>query len=275
MLLVVRLPVYNDSAQCLTLVPWRKGKSAVWDFTCDHSTAKSNVSKTSRKPGAAANDRETFKLSHYKNLAQEYEVIPIGVETLGGFGDSATSFINELGRRLTAVSGEKRATQFLRQRLSLCIQKGNAKCVLGSLPEQQQLTEFEEWWACSLQYLFAVYLFKIKHTIFDITPVLVIAGDAHQNNKNNNNMFTPFMWWIVLDVFCLMLPANSTLLRNYTQITLSWNWHIANTFRRMVVRPSDGCFFGVLFLLYLHQYSCDCDKPCTILLVMTCCVDWW
>jgi len=44
-----------------------------------------------------------------------------------------TEFVTELGRRLTLVSGDGRETFYLRQRLSIAIQRGNAIACLGSL----------------------------------------------------------------------------------------------------------------------------------------------
>ena len=46
-------------------------------------------------------------------------------------GEDADDFVHELGRRITAVTGERRATEFLLQRLSVAIQRGNAIAVQG------------------------------------------------------------------------------------------------------------------------------------------------
>jgi hypothetical protein len=55
------------------------------------------------------------------------------IDTLGAFGEAAQSFIHELCRRITEVTGERRPTEFLWQRLSVAIQRGNASCVLGTV----------------------------------------------------------------------------------------------------------------------------------------------
>ena len=39
----------------------------------------------------------------------------------------------EVGRRMAEVSKEPRSTTFLRQRLSVAVQRGNAVCILGTL----------------------------------------------------------------------------------------------------------------------------------------------
>ena len=50
---------------------------------------------------------------------------------MGALGDEAVDFIHKLGRRVVSVSGEKRATEFLLQRLSVAIQRGNAASVMS------------------------------------------------------------------------------------------------------------------------------------------------
>ena len=59
--------------------------------------------------------------------------MPIAVETLGALGNDATDFLHQLGRRIATVTGERRATEYLLQRVSVAIQRGNAACVLGTI----------------------------------------------------------------------------------------------------------------------------------------------
>ena len=58
--------------------------------------------------------------------------MPIAVESLGALG--ATFFFKKLGQRIPVATGEPRSSQFLFQRLSVAIQRGNAACVVGTLP---------------------------------------------------------------------------------------------------------------------------------------------
>jgi len=51
----------------------------------------------------------------YACLTSTFHFVPIAVETLGSFGDEADNFIHDLGRRITTVTGERRATEFLLQ----------------------------------------------------------------------------------------------------------------------------------------------------------------
>jgi len=43
------------------------------------------------------------------------------------------SLVKKLGRRMAEVDKELRSTTFLRQRLSVAVQRGNAACILGTL----------------------------------------------------------------------------------------------------------------------------------------------
>jgi hypothetical protein len=66
-------------------------------------------------------------------LSAIYYCVPIAIETLGALDEEAVDFIHRLGRRITAVYGERRATEFLLQCLSLAIQRGNAMSVMGTV----------------------------------------------------------------------------------------------------------------------------------------------
>ena len=61
----------------------------------------------------------------------------MAVESVGALGQDATEFLQELGGHIAATTGDPRSTQFLFQRLSVAIQRGNAACVLGTCTEWQ------------------------------------------------------------------------------------------------------------------------------------------
>jgi len=64
-------------------------------------------------------------------LSKEFQFIPIAIETLGPVGEEATRFLQELDRRIEAVTSDSRSMSFLWQRLNVAVQKGNA-AVLGT-----------------------------------------------------------------------------------------------------------------------------------------------
>ena len=116
----------------VTLLPWKRGVPMIWDFTCPDTMAPSHLHSTCANPGSAANGAEDAKCHKYSSFSPSYKIIPVAIETMGSYGTSARSFVGDLGSRITRVTGDHRATLFLRQRISLAMQRGNACSVLGT-----------------------------------------------------------------------------------------------------------------------------------------------
>ena len=76
---------------------------------------------------------EQKKATKYAPLATAHEFVPVAIETMGTWGARGLAFINEVGRRIAEASGEPWSTAFLKQRLALAVQRGNAAAVLGTL----------------------------------------------------------------------------------------------------------------------------------------------
>jgi hypothetical protein len=91
-----------------------------------HSHLNSTVCGT----GVVARVAEIRKRLKYSSLSAIYCFVPIAIETLiGAIGEDAADFIHRLGRHITVVSGERRATEFLLQ-ISVAIQHHDAISVL-------------------------------------------------------------------------------------------------------------------------------------------------
>ena len=56
----------------------------------------------------------------------------MAIETSGVWGRQAFELFNEIGRRIATLTHEPRSTAFLRQRISVAVQRGNAYCVLDT-----------------------------------------------------------------------------------------------------------------------------------------------
>ena len=125
----------------LTLLPWAMGKSLIWDFTCVDSLATSHVEGTSKEAGHAASKAEKKKLSHYADLANNYTIMPVAVETLGSFAPMGMKFLKEVGSRISEVTGDARSPSFLFQAIGISIQKGNAASIAGTVPLSKKLDE--------------------------------------------------------------------------------------------------------------------------------------
>ena len=116
----------------LTLIPWQNGKTLIWDVTVADTLAASHLATTSRLPGGAAESAAIKKDSKYRDLATTHIFMPIACETMGPLSARALSFLVDLGRRISVVSGDRREGSFLLQRISIAVQRFNGICFRGS-----------------------------------------------------------------------------------------------------------------------------------------------
>jgi hypothetical protein len=120
----------------LTQIPWQAGRCMTWDVTVTDTLAQSYLDTTSTVAGGAAEGAASRKEIKYQALANTHTFIPLAFETLGPINAKGITFFNELGRRLTAISGDSRETSYLYQRLSIAIQRFNSICFHGSFSQQ-------------------------------------------------------------------------------------------------------------------------------------------
>jgi hypothetical protein len=116
----------------LTLIPWKSGKCLTWDVTVADTFAASYLGTTSSCPGSAAESAAAKKIAKYTELARTHIFCPLAWESMGPANDEGLSFLFELGRRMSAVTGDPREASFLLQRISVIIQRCNAICFSGS-----------------------------------------------------------------------------------------------------------------------------------------------
>lgn len=125
----------------ITLTPWKNGRCLVWDVTCADTVAPSHLAGSSQSAGSAANSAQTLKHSKYKTIEDTHLFCAFAVETFGPWSKDANSLFNELGTLLKHNTGIPTAKAFLRQRISIAIQRGNAASVLGTVPSSNGLEE--------------------------------------------------------------------------------------------------------------------------------------
>lgn len=119
----------------VTLIPWKSGKSAIWDVTVCDTLAMSYIGSTSIEAGSAAEGAASKKISKYLELAQSYKFFPVAFETFGPLNSVGSDFISDIGKALSRASGDPREPSFLRQRLSVALQKHNAICFKHSFTD--------------------------------------------------------------------------------------------------------------------------------------------
>ena len=88
-------------------------------------------------------------------------------EKQGACGSETEIFLRDLGRRLAETSFEPRASSFLKQRISIALQIGNAASVVGTLKESDRLEDI----FLSLNLLFLACNFCLLcYTLFQSQP---------------------------------------------------------------------------------------------------------
>ena len=108
-----------------TLIPSKRGKPLAWNVTVLDTYAASHLDETAESAGAAANKAAANKISKYSTLATTHHCVPISVETGGPWNPESYEFIAELGKKISQSTLEPLETQFLFQRLSIPLQRGN------------------------------------------------------------------------------------------------------------------------------------------------------
>ena len=111
-----------------TLVPWSAGRCVLWDVTIADTMALSYAAISSESAGLIAEQSSARKLEKYSELVISHIFVPIAMESFGPICAEALTFLSELGRRMSVVTGDMRETTFLFQRLSIAFQRFN--CIL-------------------------------------------------------------------------------------------------------------------------------------------------
>ncbi|GAU93516.1 hypothetical protein RvY_05446 [Ramazzottius varieornatus] len=110
----------------LTLVPWYQGKALAWDVTVVDTLAQTYLQGSTNQVGCAANQAEENKRRKYEELEGRYLFCPVEFETYGVFGNEARELVEKIRRKVAARTGEPRSLSFLKQKISVEIQRGNA-----------------------------------------------------------------------------------------------------------------------------------------------------
>jgi hypothetical protein len=124
----------------MTLVLWSKGQPfLVWDVTIVDTLADSYVLKTSEVSGFVA--EMACKRKHSSIISSNYVFKGLAFEALGPWCKEAIDFINVIGNRLIAESGDSKSKKCLFERISLAIQRGNATSIRRTFSDSALLSE--------------------------------------------------------------------------------------------------------------------------------------
>lgn len=116
----------------ITLFPFKSGKSLIWDATCTCTFSSSNLVSSAIAPGSAAASAEISKVAKYDSLSDRFIFSPFAVETSGVIGPLSLQFIKDIGRMAARERREPRECEWLLQRISLAVVRGNAHSILSA-----------------------------------------------------------------------------------------------------------------------------------------------
>ena len=116
----------------VTMIPWEMGKQLVWDVTVVDARAPSRLNQGSLcNPGTTATEAEARKIEKYSELIDNGCIFqPVSSEVQVSLGESSAIFITRLCKMLCRSHDDNRAGSFLKQRIPMALQIGNAACVL-------------------------------------------------------------------------------------------------------------------------------------------------
>ena len=104
----------------------------LWNVTVPDTYAESHIDKTATEACSSANKVAANKIVKYGTLSVSHIFFPVAVETAGTWNQSAIELIQEIVRRITAVTEDMRETVFLFQRLSIALQSWNVVTYLAT-----------------------------------------------------------------------------------------------------------------------------------------------
>ena len=115
------------------MIPWAQGRCLTWDVTSPDTLAASHLTESAVRTGSAVAKAEVAKTAKYAQIAITHAFVPLAFESLGAWEVHCQLFVSELGRRITIITGDARETSYLRQRLSITVQRGNAIACRGTM----------------------------------------------------------------------------------------------------------------------------------------------
>ena len=128
----------------VTMTPWEMGQQLAWDVTVVDALAPSCLKQGSLcNPGTTATEAEARKVEKYREIIDNgYILKSVASEVQGSWGETCEIFITRLCKMLCRSHDDQRVGSFLKQRISMALQIGNAACVLGTVSDRDAFEDF-------------------------------------------------------------------------------------------------------------------------------------
>ena len=118
----------------LTIVPWEKGRSLVWDVTVWDTFAPTYLPLSSSASGLVADRAADKKRSIHRDLASSHIVVSVALESSGVLGRDALDFLTNIARWSKSVTKDPLTYLKLCQQISVCVQNFNCASIMGCCP---------------------------------------------------------------------------------------------------------------------------------------------
>jgi hypothetical protein len=117
----------------VTTTPWKNGLRLAWDATVSDNFASTYRKQALKESGKVAESAEQRKLNQYLGIDNICIFQPLAFETLGSPGPLTEVFLNSIGKILINKSGDPRAATFMKQKLSVELQKNLCSSITESI----------------------------------------------------------------------------------------------------------------------------------------------
>ena len=103
----------NKRPDGTTLLSWARPEGNLWQVTVPDTYAESHINDRMTSPDLAADQAAQQKMDKYSKLLSTHIFCPVAVETAGTWNGLAIELVQEIERRITAITGDVRETVFL------------------------------------------------------------------------------------------------------------------------------------------------------------------
>jgi len=104
---------------CVTLLLWTKGKQLACDVTVPDIYANSHLADIATTAGTAAEKAASNKEPKNRQLVNSNIFVPVAIDTVGTWNQKTVQLVQEISRRIRAVTEDSRETTYLFHSLSV------------------------------------------------------------------------------------------------------------------------------------------------------------
>jgi hypothetical protein len=105
----------------VTLIPWKRGRTLVWEVTCVDTLTATHLDGCSRKSGFVALSAEKLKRSKYCSIRENHTFVASSLETFGPWSPNVKELVKDISKLLLEKSGVSESPTYFQQRISIAI----------------------------------------------------------------------------------------------------------------------------------------------------------